>query len=91
MAEALEGLELLPDQNDANGHAFDVPLRGRPGRQGLDETLLIFGVHGHDDLVGRKRRERVANREIDVRLPGPGVDRLGREEPLPDARRGARA
>jgi len=54
-------------------------LRCVLGRHGLDESFLVIGANGNDDLFGRKARKRVADGKGDFRLAGNGINCLSRE------------
>jgi hypothetical protein len=67
------------DHDQANRHSVHAALRRARGRLRLDEPLLVFRPYCHHDLVRRKSRERVPDRELDVRFPGDSLHRHARK------------
>ena len=68
--------ELVRNDDIPDRHTLNAISRGVFGRDRLDEALLVFGMNGNDDLIGRKRCKGVADGETDVRVAGNGIDRL---------------
>jgi CRP/FNR family cyclic AMP-dependent transcriptional regulator len=67
---------LVPSGNhdEPERNAVDAPRLAVRGVELLDERLAAARSDGDDHLVGRERRERIPDRERDVRLPGRGLD-----------------
>jgi hypothetical protein len=72
-------VELAADHDVADGHSLEAVLRCGVGRNRFNETFLFVRTNRNDDFVGRKGRKSVADGEIDVRLPGNGVDGVARK------------
>jgi hypothetical protein len=72
-------LELAADHDVADGHSLEAVLRCGVGRDRFNEAFLFVRTNRNDDFVGRKGRKSVADGEIDVRLPGNGVDGVARK------------
>ena len=72
-------VELAADHDVADGHSPEAVLRCGVGRDRFNEAFLFVRTNRNDDFVGRKGRKSVADGEIDVRLPGNGVDGVARK------------
>jgi hypothetical protein len=59
-------LELVRDDDMADGHAFDAVLRRVLGRDQFDQPFLFVRPNRNDDLVGRKGGESVTDGKTDV-------------------------
>jgi hypothetical protein len=64
------------DHDQANWHSVHTALRCIRGCLRLDEPFFVFRSHCDYDLVRREGRERVTDREFDVRFPSDSLHRL---------------